>query len=259
MSSKYSDLTEQLTKTWFNEECYDGSCSLNKFFRGKYVNIPYNNCVFERSLVLKMDYLFCFGNTDPGKDECVLYTRPIRPSESPSDVLSRTMTLQTITNYAKFIRKQVEDVYRKEQRNFKIQWMLAHEYTLADLIRELEEEQNKDNPNTSLEFTFAEWEFWRCFDYNSWPNLDEYMEYSNDELIRNDRTAAERPDNQSMMTPWHRNERAKLRWMLDKGLTLEELMGELEKIRKISSPLDSLATIFRKWERSQGADYPSVI
>ena len=47
-------------------------------------------------------------------------------------------------------------------------------------------------------------------------------------------------------------ERFKLRWLLDHGFTLENLICELERLRKESGPDASLSTIFADWEFEYG-------
>ena len=47
-------------------------------------------------------------------------------------------------------------------------------------------------------------------------------------------------------------ERFKLRWMLDHGFTLKDLIQELDKLREESDPDESLESIFADWEFNCG-------
>ena len=58
---------------------------------------------------------------------------------------------------------------------FKLEWMLAHGYTLKDLIDELEQ-LRKESPELSLESIFHDWEFEYGFNTEIWPCFEEFLD-----------------------------------------------------------------------------------
>ena len=58
---------------------------------------------------------------------------------------------------------------------YRLVWMLSHQYSLSDLVRELEVMQ-KETPDSSISELFAEWEFNRGFCSEIWPSYDEFVE-----------------------------------------------------------------------------------
>lgn len=67
-----------------------------------------------------------------------------------------------------------------EYERFKLYWMLAHKYTLKDLIEQLqvmidEDVDSSDTP-TTLESLFEDWEFGVGFNGEIWPCFNEYMD-----------------------------------------------------------------------------------
>jgi hypothetical protein len=64
---------------------------------------------------------------------------------------------------------------------FRLQWMIAHGYTVLDLIKNLEamieEDQNESGVRTSLESLFKDWEFGIGFDGVIWPCYQEFLEH----------------------------------------------------------------------------------
>ncbi len=57
---------------------------------------------------------------------------------------------------------------------FKLEWMLAHGYTLKNLIDELEQ-LRKESPELSLESIFHDWEFEYGFNTEIWPCFEEFL------------------------------------------------------------------------------------
>ena len=58
---------------------------------------------------------------------------------------------------------------------FKLEWMLAHGYTLKNLIDELEQ-LRKESPELSLESIFHDWEFEYGFNTEIWPCFEEFLD-----------------------------------------------------------------------------------
>lgn len=59
-------------------------------------------------------------------------------------------------------------------------------------------------------------------------------------------------DGQSPRSAKAEYERFKLQWMLDHGFTLENLICELERLRKESGPDTNLTTTYTDWELEYG-------
>lgn len=64
---------------------------------------------------------------------------------------------------------------------FKLQWMINHNFTLLDLIKELEI-LSEDCPYASLMELFEEWECNRGFSPMIWPCYDEWLEIEGKEV-----------------------------------------------------------------------------
>ena len=58
---------------------------------------------------------------------------------------------------------------------FKLEWMLAHGYTLQDLVAELEK-LREESPDLSLPDIFADWEYGYGFSSEIWPCFDEFLD-----------------------------------------------------------------------------------
>ena len=54
--------------------------------------------------------------------------------------------------------------------------MLDHNFTLADLIRGLDDLRRESDPSLSLETLFADWEFGYGFGSQIWPCFEEFLE-----------------------------------------------------------------------------------
>ena len=57
---------------------------------------------------------------------------------------------------------------------FKLEWMLAHGYTLQHLVAELEK-LREESPDMSLPDIFADWEFGYGFGSEIWPCFEEFL------------------------------------------------------------------------------------
>lgn len=64
---------------------------------------------------------------------------------------------------------------------FKLQWMIDHNFTLLDLIKSLEV-LSENYPYASLMELFEEWESDRGFWGMIWPNYDEWLETEGKEV-----------------------------------------------------------------------------
>lgn len=68
---------------------------------------------------------------------------------------------------------------RREYERYKLYWMLAHGFTLIDLIEQLQlmvdEDLDGSSTPTSLMSLFDDWEFGFGFDGEIWPCFNEYM------------------------------------------------------------------------------------
>ena len=58
---------------------------------------------------------------------------------------------------------------------FKLEWMLAHGYTLQHLVAELEK-LREESPDMSLPGIFADWEFGYGFGSEIWPCFEEFLD-----------------------------------------------------------------------------------
>ena len=65
---------------------------------------------------------------------------------------------------------------KAKYERFKLTWMLDHNFTLADLIRELDILVADSDPSLSLEALFADWEFGYGFRSQIWPCFEEFLE-----------------------------------------------------------------------------------
>ena len=66
-----------------------------------------------------------------------------------------------------------------EYERYKLYWMLAHGFTLIDLVRQLQLMINEDldgsDVPTSLQSLFEDWEYSIGFGGEIWPCFDEYI------------------------------------------------------------------------------------
>lgn len=67
-----------------------------------------------------------------------------------------------------------------EHERYKLYWMLAHGFTLNDLVGHLQLMINEDldgsDVPTSLQSLFEDWEFGVGFNGEIWPCFEEYMD-----------------------------------------------------------------------------------
>ena len=72
--------------------------------------------------------------------------------------------------------------YDKEQdalkayEEFRLQWLIDHGFTLADLIKELDVLQ-QEMPSLTVSALFEDWEYGYGFDSEIWPCFEEWLEY----------------------------------------------------------------------------------
>lgn len=64
----------------------------------------------------------------------------------------------------------------KAYERFKLQWMLDHGHTLAELVRGLEQLREESDPDESLESIFADWEYGYGFGSEIWPCFKEFLD-----------------------------------------------------------------------------------
>ena len=80
------------------------------------------------------------------------------------------------------------DEHHSAYEKHRLQWMIAHGYTLTDLIHQLQlmidEDLDGSDVPTSLQSLFEEWEFGYGFNGEIWPCFDEYMDcdYPNEQF-----------------------------------------------------------------------------
>ena len=69
---------------------------------------------------------------------------------------------------------------------FKLQWMIDHGYTLADLIDTLQEmcEEMDDAKNSDLQSIFTQWEIECGFNSEIWPCFEEFLDSDYEEFVR---------------------------------------------------------------------------
>lgn len=69
---------------------------------------------------------------------------------------------------------------QREYERYKLYWMLAHGYTLKDLVEQLQyaidEETEAFEPRTSFQSLFDSWEFGVGFGGEIWPCFNEYID-----------------------------------------------------------------------------------
>ena len=68
------------------------------------------------------------------------------------------------------------DGQEKAYEQFKLQWMLNHGYTLKDLVDEIEKIREVDDPDTTLQTIFDDWEYGFGFGSEIWPCFEEFLE-----------------------------------------------------------------------------------
>ncbi len=71
---------------------------------------------------------------------------------------------------------KLPDEIQKKYERFKLEWMLAHGYTLADLVKELGEIQEDCEPGEPIGSIFDMWEHDVGFGSEIWPCFDEWRE-----------------------------------------------------------------------------------
>lgn len=65
----------------------------------------------------------------------------------------------------------------KKYEKYRLEWMLAHGYSLSDLINQLEMYMLDDtNPEDTLNDIFEEWEYDSGFNGELWVCYDEWLE-----------------------------------------------------------------------------------
>ena len=65
---------------------------------------------------------------------------------------------------------------KAKYERFKLTWMLDNNFTLADLIRELDILVADSDPSLSLKALFADWELGYGFGSQIWPCFEEFLE-----------------------------------------------------------------------------------
>ena len=76
-----------------------------------------------------------------------------------------------------FFRSEEElKLAKAKYEKFKLTWMLDHNFTLADLIHELDALRVESDPSLSMETIFADWEFGYGFGSQIWPCFEEFLE-----------------------------------------------------------------------------------
>lgn len=65
-----------------------------------------------------------------------------------------------------------QEAYEK----YKLMWMLAHGYSLKDLIKELQDALDESDEDLSLQSIFEDWEFGIGFGSEIWPCYNEFLE-----------------------------------------------------------------------------------
>jgi len=79
-------------------------------------------------------------------------------------------------------KKPVSSKEEKAYQQFKLKWMLDHDWTLEDLISELSEQMRDSSGEESLEEIFKMWEEDAGFGGSIWPCFDEYIECVEEEI-----------------------------------------------------------------------------
>lgn len=72
--------------------------------------------------------------------------------------------------------EQTLKLAKNEYERFKLQWMLDHGFTLANLVCELGQLCKESGSDVSLEAIFMDWEFGYGFGSQIWPCFDEFLE-----------------------------------------------------------------------------------
>jgi len=75
-----------------------------------------------------------------------------------------------------------EQFLRSQYDGFKLQWMIDHDYTLEDLIRELGIYVQESDDAMSVRTTFEQWELNAGFGGAIWPCYQEWLECEGAEL-----------------------------------------------------------------------------
>lgn len=85
-------------------------------------------------------------------------------------------------------KAQEYDKHRSAYEEHRLRWMIAHGYTLTDLVCQLQlmidEDLDGSDVPTSLQSLFEDWEFGYGFNGEIWPCFDEYMDcdYPNEQF-----------------------------------------------------------------------------
>lgn len=76
------------------------------------------------------------------------------------------------------------DITEIAYEKYKLNWMLSHGHTLTDLITELEN-MIEEEPSTSLQSLFEDWEYGFGFNSEIWASYEEFMdnEFWDDEYM----------------------------------------------------------------------------
>ena len=73
------------------------------------------------------------------------------------------------------VRSATKKTARKRWEEFKLEWMLDHGYTIADIINEVSKVLD-DDPDLTLQEAFETWEDEYGFNYELWPCFEEWEE-----------------------------------------------------------------------------------
>lgn len=68
------------------------------------------------------------------------------------------------------------DIKKIAYEKYKLDWMIAHGYTLADIMNELNDMQEEE-PDTCVSNLFSDWEYEFGFGSEIWACYDEFLEY----------------------------------------------------------------------------------
>lgn len=68
------------------------------------------------------------------------------------------------------------DIKKIAYEKYKLDWMIAHGYTFADIMNELNDMQEEE-PDTCVSNLFSDWEYEFGFGSEIWVCYDEFLEY----------------------------------------------------------------------------------
>lgn len=68
------------------------------------------------------------------------------------------------------------DIRKIAYEKYKLNWMMEHGYTLADIMNELNDMQEEE-PDTCVSNLFSDWEYEFGFESEIWACYDEFLEY----------------------------------------------------------------------------------